>query len=367
VSSDRRFDLVLCLEIAQNLPRSAAKPLVDGLAGMAPAVLFSAGIPNQTGVPLPNEQWPDYWATHFRRHGRVPVDCVRPRIWGEQLAQIKYAQNTLLFTEEALLDSHPLLEQEFQKTRAQQLSVVHPQMWRRFAGGSPRHAARAVHETSDQPFEARLRSLDPTLFDYVPSQTTESDRISLLALHNASREAYETFEYLEIGSHVGGSLQALVVDDQCTAITSIDSRPPSQPDARGRSFGYPGNSAERMVAYLRTVPGANLDKLRTVDASTEDLSAASFAGAARLCFIDAEHTHDAALRDARFCREVLGTEGAIAFHDRRLVQGAIDEFIAELDQGTFKAYSLPDSVFVIELGSAPLVRTEWVSRRVEAD
>jgi hypothetical protein len=49
------------------------------------------------------------------------------------------------------------------------------------------------------------------------------------------------------------------------------------------------------------------------------------------------------------------------------VQGAIDEFIAELDPGTFKAYSLPDSVFVIELGSAPLVHTEWVSRLLEED
>jgi hypothetical protein len=119
-----------------------------------------------------------------------------------------------------------------------------------------------------------------------------------------------------------------------------------------------------MLAYLHTVPGANLGKLRTVDASTEDLFSASFEGA-ELCFIDAEHMHDAALRDARFCRGVVGKEGAIAFHDRRLVRGAIEEFIAELDPDTFTAYSLPDSVFVIELGSARLVRTDWVARLVE--
>jgi hypothetical protein len=367
VSGDRRFDLVLCLEIAQNLPRKSAKLLVEGLVGLGPAVLFSAGIPNQTGEPLANEQWPDYWATHFRRHGFVAVDCIRPRIWDEHLVQIKYAQNTLLFVEEALLGSRPRLRQEFEQTRAQQLSVVHPLMWRRVAGRSSRSAARVEDGASDQPFDVRLRSLDPRLLDHVPSQTTESDRVSLLALHNAVRDVYGTFSYLEIGSHVGGSLQALVVDDQCTTITSIDSRPASQPDARGRSFGYPGNSTERMLAYLRKVPGANLAKLRTVDATTEDLSAASYEAAAQLCFIDAEHTHEAALRDARFCRGVVGKEGAIAFHDRRLVRGAIDEFIAELDPGTFTAYSLPDSVFVIELGSAPLVRTEWVSRLVEED
>jgi hypothetical protein len=365
VSGDRRFDLVLCLEIAQNLPRESAKPLVEGLVGMGPAVLFSAGIPNQSGQALANEQWPDYWATHFRRNGFVPVDCVRPKIWDEHLVQTKYAQNSLLFVEEALLGSRPQLKQEFEQTRAQQLSVVHPKMWRRIAGRPPSRAARAEVGTGDRPFDVRLRSLDPTLFDHVPSETTESDRVSLLALHNASREAYGTFRYLEIGSHVGGSLQALVVDDQCTAITSIDSRPASQPDARGRTFGYPGNSTERMLAYLGRVPGANLDKLRTVDSSTEELPVTTFEGAAQLCFVDAEHTHDAALRDARFCRGVVGKEGAIAFHDRRLVQGAIDDFIAELDHGTFTAYSLPDSVFVIELGSAPLVRTDWVARLVE--
>jgi methyltransferase family protein len=367
VSGDRRFDLVLCLEIAQNLPRKSAGPLVEGLVGLGPAVLFSAGIPNQTGEALANEQWPDYWATHFRRHGFIAVDCIRPRIWDEHLVQIKYAQNTLLFVEEALLDSRPRLKQEFEQTKLQQLSVVHPKMWQRFAGTPSKSAVRAEGGRSDQPFDVRLRSLDPTLFDHVPSETTESDRVSLLALHNASRETYGKFSYLEIGSHVGGSLQALVVDDQCTAITSIDARPASQPDARGRIFGYPGNSTERMLAYLRGVPGANLDKLRTVDASTEDLPVASFEGVAQFCFIDAEHTHDAALRDARFCRGVVGEEGAIAFHDRRLVQGAIDEFIAELDPGTFTAYSLADSVFVIELGSAPLVHTEWVSRLLEED
>jgi hypothetical protein len=365
VSADRRFDLVLCLEIAQNLPRKSARPLVEGLVGLGPAVLFSAGIPNQTGEARANEQWPDYWATHFRGHDFVAVDCIRPRIWDEHLAQVKYAQNTLLFVDEALLDSRPQLKQEFKGTRSQQLSVVHPKMWQRIAGTSSKSVVRAERGKSDQPFDLRLRSLDPTLFDHVPSETTESDRISLLALHNASRETYGTFSYLEIGSHVGGSLQALVVDDKCTAITSIDARPASQPDARGRTFGYPGNSTERMLAYLRGVPDANLDKLRTVDASTEDLPVASFEGAGQLCFIDAEHTHDAALRDARFCRGVVGNEGAIAFHDRRLVRGAIDEFIAELDPGTYTAYALPDSVFVIELGAPRLVRTEWVARLVE--
>lgn len=369
---DRKFDLAVCLEVAQHLPHDSARPLVDGLVELAPAVLFSAAIPYQGRDQNANEQWPDYWAAHFRRHGFVAIDCVRPRIWNEHAVRARYAQNTLLYADESLLESRPQLSQEFERSRLRQLSVVHPKTFERVARqtvrtpvdrGSP--AADAGRPAlADQSFEARLESLDPGLFERVPTETGESDRVSLLALHNACREAYGTFRYLEIGSHLGGSLQVLIADDRCTTITSIDSRPPSMPDARGWNLAYPGNSSERMLAYLRTVPGADLAKLRTVESSTEDLAVPRYRGSAHLCFIDGEHTHDAALRDARFCRAVVEDEGAIAFHDRQLVRGAIEEFIGDLDPGSFTAYPLPRKVFVIELGPARLAQTEWVARLV---
>src|SRR5919204_195605 len=106
-------------------------------------------------------------------------------------------------------------------------------------------------------FEDALRALDTSLFEHVRSQTTELDRISLLALHNACREVHGRFAYLEIGSHLGGSLQVLVADQRCTSITSIDSRPESAPDVRGVS-SYPGNATARMLERLAAVPGADL-------------------------------------------------------------------------------------------------------------
>jgi hypothetical protein len=152
-----------------------------------------------------------------------------------------------------------------------------------------------------------------------------------------------------------------VADERCTGITSIDPRPLTLPDARGRDLTYPGNSTERMLAYLRRVPGADLAKLETVEASTEDISAGDFEGAAQLCFIDAEHMHDAALRDSRFCRQILRDGGAIAFHDRRLVRSAIEDFVAELEPGSFSAYAMPGSVFVVELGPPRLMRSDSVA------
>ena len=71
-------------------------------------------------------------------------------------------------------------------------------------------------------FEARVEACDTSLFAYVPSQTSEADRESLLRLHGAACRAYGEFRYLEIGSHLGGSLQVLIADRRCTGITSID-------------------------------------------------------------------------------------------------------------------------------------------------
>jgi hypothetical protein len=202
-------------------------------------------------------------------------------------------------------------------------------------------------------FEEALATLDTSLFDTVRSQTSEMDRVSLLALHNACREVHGEFAYLEIGSHLGGSLQVLVVDRRCTSITSIDSRPESAPDVRGIS-SYPGNTTARMLVRLRLVPGADLTKVQTIEAEAPALDPAGLP-APQLCLIDGEHTHDAALADARFCRDVLCDQGAIAFHDRRLVRSAIECFLEDLGQVPHEGYPLLGSVYVIELGQTRLL------------
>src|SRR5687768_2487400 len=55
----RKFDLVVCLEVAEHLPRSRADSLVDDLAALGSTVLFSAAIPFQGGTHHVNEQWPE--------------------------------------------------------------------------------------------------------------------------------------------------------------------------------------------------------------------------------------------------------------------------------------------------------------------
>jgi hypothetical protein len=202
-------------------------------------------------------------------------------------------------------------------------------------------------------FDESLESLDIGLFAHVRTQTSPEDRLSLLALHAACREAYGEFSYLEIGSHLGGSLQVLIADDRCVSITSIDSRPERQPDVRG-VFDYPGNTTARMLDHLEAVPDADFDKLRTIDASTEDLSPGELETRPQLCLIDGEHTVAAAIRDARFCLAAIDRNGAIAFHDRRLVRPAIECFLDELGEHPHEGYPLLGSVYVVEAGQTRL-------------
>lgn len=214
-------------------------------------------------------------------------------------------------------------------------------------------------------FGERLRRGDLTLLGAIYPPGVRGDPATLLALHAACREARATFAYLEIGSHLGASLQSYVADPRCTEITSIDPRPESQPDDRIGTAHYAGNSTERMLEHLRRVPGANLGKLRTLEASSEELSRQDVSEAPALCFIDGEHTRAAALRDARFCREVMGAVGAIVFHDRRIVASGIGDFVEELAAAgaDYSAYPLASEIFVVELGTPALAGSALVRAR----
>lgn len=178
-------------------------------------------------------------------------------------------------------------------------------------------------------------------------------------LHAATRAAYGAFEYLEIGSHLGASLQSFVADPLCIRIASVDPRPERQLDDLRGVVHYSGNSTERMLDHLRRVPGADLTKLITIEASCEDLEPGDVGVRARLCFVDGEHTRAAALRDARFCRQVVGEAGTIVFHDRRIVAPAIADFIADLTVAgaPYGAYPMPSELFVVELGRGRLPLT----------
>ncbi len=129
VRIDRQFDLVVSLEVAEHLPPECAEIFVDSLTRLGPVIVFSAAIPFQGGRQHINEQWPDYWASHFRRKGYLPIDCIRKRVWQNEKVHWWYAQNILLFVRTDYLESSPLLKREFEATAPNQLSIVHPKRY----------------------------------------------------------------------------------------------------------------------------------------------------------------------------------------------------------------------------------------------
>lgn len=345
---DRRYDLAISLEVAEHLPEDAAAGFVASLVGAAPVVAFSAAIPDQGGYGHLNERWPNYWAELFAQHGYEALDVLRPVLWDDERVEWWYAQNLVIYASADALSRYPALGEHPRRGLAP-LALVHPH---RLAGN--------VHDVArDTALAARVAALDTTLYASIESQTTEPDRRSLLALHAAVAER-GPFQYLEIGSHLGGTLQALVADARCTDIVSIDTRPASQPDERGQIFRYDDNSTERMLGALEDVPGADLSKVRTFEVGTDLLTPAELPCAPTLCLIDGEHTIEAVRSDARFCLEALGETGIIAFHDSNVVQAAIDDFVRSLGGRPHAAFQMPDSVAVVQVGADDLPHSPFV-------
>ena len=94
-----RYDLALCLEVAEHLPKRAARSLVAGLVSAAPAVLFSAAIPGQPGTHHVNPQFPEYWCRLFAEHGYLALDAVRPAICWDSRVEPWYRQNLILYVD----------------------------------------------------------------------------------------------------------------------------------------------------------------------------------------------------------------------------------------------------------------------------
>jgi predicted O-methyltransferase YrrM len=205
-------------------------------------------------------------------------------------------------------------------------------------------------------FEQAIAGLDLKLFEKITSQSTDHDKKSFLAVQLAVRNLRPGYKYLEIGSYLGGSIQPHLLDDRCANIYSIDKRPVQQPDARGFEYRYLNNSTERMLEQLRGVASDKLDKLTTIDGDTRSISPSSVPDKIDLCFIDGEHTDEAVLADFKFCLEVLNENGCIAFHDAQITYNGLANCVAYLEKSgsRFNAYSLPNAVFVIEVGDFPI-------------
>jgi len=115
---DRKFDLAICLEVAEHLPLDSADVLIDSLCKHSKTILFSAAIPFQGGQNHLNEQSPSYWIEKFEQRGYQVYDPIRSVVWERKDVDVWYKQNMLLFS-----------TIEFNLSRPTFTHIVHPELF----------------------------------------------------------------------------------------------------------------------------------------------------------------------------------------------------------------------------------------------
>lgn len=130
---NRKFDLVVSLEVAEHIPFEYADTFIENLTRHGDAVLFSAAIPGQGGVHHVNEQFPEFWAAMFRSKGFTVVDVLREKLWHNERVEWWYRQNILLFLKNENLEQYPDFQKSVQENKPHLLTRIHPVLFFRFS------------------------------------------------------------------------------------------------------------------------------------------------------------------------------------------------------------------------------------------
>lgn len=154
----------------------------------------------------------------------------------------------------------------------------------------------------------------------IESQSSVRDKAFLLAAQRLIGDFAPSYDYLEIGSFLGGSLVPFLRDPTCTSVLSIDERGKTLPDERGALFDYAGVTTQSMLDRLRQA-GLATKKLTTHDGPIDSLPSSD--RRFDLAFIDGEHTDQACFRDFLWALPMMKADSVVMFHDSSLIYKAI--------------------------------------------
>jgi SAM-dependent methyltransferase len=110
ISLNNKFDLVMCLEVAEHLTINRAESFIADLCKMGDIILFSAAIPGQEGTLHINEQYPGYWINAFKKNNFECIDCIRPLIWNNTEIEFWYKQNIMFFADSSKINKYAFLK-----------------------------------------------------------------------------------------------------------------------------------------------------------------------------------------------------------------------------------------------------------------
>lgn len=91
-----KFDLAVCLEVAEHLSPARADSFINELTNISDVILFSAAIPKQGGDHHFNEQWLTYWKDLFEKYDFEVHDVFRYKFWSNPNIYWWYKQNMVL-------------------------------------------------------------------------------------------------------------------------------------------------------------------------------------------------------------------------------------------------------------------------------
>lgn len=107
VHLDKKYDLVVSLEVAEHISEKNADTFVQSLVLAGKIILFSAAFPGQGGFNHINEQWPSYWAKKFEQFDYHFHDVIRGKIWNNRDVDMWYKQNIFFVVHDSVGFNHP--------------------------------------------------------------------------------------------------------------------------------------------------------------------------------------------------------------------------------------------------------------------
>lgn len=115
---DTKYDLAICLEVAEHLKPESASDFVKSLTKLSDKIIFSAALPGQGGQNHLNEQWPSYWKALFQENGFEMIDCLRGNFWNDERVDWWYRQNMFLVIKKGTIHQFPMINTP--------IDIVHP-------------------------------------------------------------------------------------------------------------------------------------------------------------------------------------------------------------------------------------------------
>lgn len=151
INLNRRFDLVLSLEVAEHIEEHYASQFLENLASLSDVVLFSAAIPGQRGRNHVNKRFPSYWADKFlNEQGYQVADVVRKKIWQSAEVEFWYRQNILLFCSPTAIKQNSRLAAAVASSDPKFLDIVHPLLFEKVREEYKEHLSSVHQAHKDQ-------------------------------------------------------------------------------------------------------------------------------------------------------------------------------------------------------------------------